>query len=325
MEISIVIPAYNEEKYIQECVLSLVDNGFDIKNIEILIIDGGSSDKTVSIVKLLQQKYSFIKLINNPKQKTPFALNAGIKNAAGNYILIAGAHAVYPSGYIQKLYELIQQPDIDVVGGSIETKVKNITPKTEAIKFVLTHKFGVGNSAFRVGASELIQVDTVPFGLYKKSIFDKTGGYNEKLIRNHDIELSSRIIENGYKIWLYPQLKVTYFARETFKGLAKNNFGNGLWITKTVFITGQFGSLRIRHYVPAIFVLSLLLPIVAGLLFGNIFYLPALLSGTLYLLLVGAIAVKNIKRQNPLYLFAAFVTLHFSYGLGSLAGFFSIK
>ncbi len=324
MGVSVIIPCLNEEKYIKDCLESLSNNGFSQSDMELLVVDGGSVDSTLSIIESLQKEYHFIRVISNPNKKTPFALNLGIQNATNNYILIAGAHAVYPKHYIEKLYNLIQKPGIDVVGGSIETKVKNINTKTDAIKFVLSHKFGVGNSKFRVGAEELLEVDTVPFGLYKKEVFDKAGMYNEKLIRNHDIELSRRIQHNGFHIWMEPELRVAYFARETFSGLAKNNYGNGFWNLRTLYITKQFRSLSLRHYIPLFFILSLLLPIILGLFTSSLFYLVSLASLLAYISVVFYSSLVNIKNYQLLFLLWSFVILHFSYGIGSLMGLLSI-
>jgi len=322
--VSVIIPCLNEEKYIKDCLESLTNNGFSQSDMELLVVDGGSSDGTLQIIELLQKEYDFIRVISNPKKRTPFALNLGIQNATKGYILIAGAHAVYPKHYIEKLYNLIQKPEIDVAGGSIETKVKNRNTKTDAIKFVLSHKFGVGNSMFRVGAKELLEVDTVPFGLYKKEVFDKAGIYNEKLIRNHDIELSRRIQHNGFHIWMEPELRVTYFARETFSGLARNNYGNGFWNLRTLYITKQFKSLSLRHYIPLFFILSLLLPIILGLFTSSLFCFVSLASLLAYISVIFYLSLVNIAKYHPIFLFWSFITLHFSYGIGSLMGLLSI-
>ncbi len=320
MGVSIVIPCLNEEKYINDCIMSLVNNGFSKSEMEILIVDGGSTDGTLPIVELLQKEHQFIKVVPNPHKKTPFALNIGIKNSANSYVLIAGAHAVYPKHYIEKLYNLIQKQGIDVVGGGIETKVKNRTHKTAAIKFVLSHRLGVGNSKFRVGANKMLEVDTVPFGMYKKEVFEKAGVYNEKLIRNHDIELSKRIKHSGFSIWMEPSLKVAYYARETYAGLAKNNYSNGFWNIKTLFITKRFKSLSFRHYVPMLFVLSLVVPLIFGFLVSKRFYFASLILISFYLFVVLLLSFTNSKKVHPLYLFFAFITLHFSYGAGSIMG-----
>lgn len=321
--VSVVIPCLNEEQYINDCLLGIVNNGFDNSKIEILVVDGGSNDKTITIIQALQEEYSFIKIVNNERKKTPFALNLGIKNAKFNKVLIAGAHANYPKGYLFRLNELLEQPDIDAIGGVLETKAKNITPKSEAICYVLSHPLGVGNSTFRLGANKLIEVDTVPFGLYKKEVFEKIGYYNERLIRNHDMELSSRIKSAGYKIWLEPNFACTYYARETFSALAKNNYGNGLWNLKTLAITSKISSLRLRHYIPMLFVLSIVFSIVAGLMFS---ILPLLILGAGILLLHAFIllmvAVK-LRSKSVFYVWYAFLVLHYSYGVGSIVGLFS--
>lgn len=318
--VSVVIPCLNEEKYIHDCLKSLIENGYNKTEFEILVIDGGSIDGTIGIIKTLQNEFPHIKIISNPRKKTPFALNLGIYNAVYEYILIAGAHAVYPRGYIAILHQLIQQKGIDVVGGAIETKVKIENAKSNAIKFVLSSKFGVGNSQFRIGAKELIQVDTVPFGLYKKEVFEKSGLYNENLIRNHDIELSRRIQHHGFNIWLDPALKVTYFARETYRALSKNNYGNGYWNLRTLYITKRFKSLSLRHYIPLVFILSLVVPLILASIFHSGFMLVSLLSLFLYVFLVAYLSLSHFKHQNPIYLFWAFIALHFSYGFGSLSG-----
>ena len=322
MGVSVVIPCFNEEKYIESCLDGLIDNGFSNSDLELLIVDGGSTDSTLKMVKEYIKKYPFIKIINNTKKFTPYALNLGVTNAKYSRVLIAGAHALYPKGYISKLNELINKDSIDVVGGQIETKVKNSTKVSNAICYVLSHRFGVGNSVFRIGADELIEVDTVPFGLYDKDIFDTVGLYNERLIRNHDIELSRRIQANGYKIWMDPALKCTYYARETFTGLAKNNFQNGFWNLKTLAITRKFSSLSLRHYIPLIFVLSLIIPLLLSFAIGMWFSILSLLSLLAYLSLISLISIKT-DGLSKLSMFWGFVCLHFSYGTGSLLGMLS--
>lgn len=323
VKVSVIIPCYNEELYISACLESLVNGSFPKEQLEILVVDGGSTDKTKALVLQLQKVHPQIHWMENPRQKTPFALNLGIQNASHSFLLIAGAHAIYPTDYLSRLTELILQPGIDAVGGAIETRVKNNTSKTRAIQFVLSHRFGVGNSLFRIGANQLIEVDTVPFGLYKKEVFEKSGLYNEKLIRNHDIELSKRIKQQGFRIWMEPNLKVAYFARETFSGLARNNYGNGFWNIRTLFITRKLKSLGLRHYIPLVFLLSLILPLILALIFDARLIFPALASFGFYLLFVAGIGFINRKAVNLYYLVLAFFVLHFSYGFGSLRGFFS--
>ncbi len=320
MEISVVVPCLNEEKYIKTCLESIVNNGFLVSEMEILVVDGGSADSTLDIIAEIQKSISSVKLLSNPKRKTPFALNIGVQNSTGKYVLVAGAHATYPPDYINNLYKQIQKPEIDVIGGAIETCTKTINTKTNAIKYVLSHRFGVGNSKFRTGASQMSEVDTVPFGLYNREVFNSAGLYNEKLIRNHDIELSKRILSKGFKIWLMPEFKVKYYARETFTGLAKNNYGNGYWNLKTLYITRKMQSLSLRHYIPLIFVLSVIGPLLLGLLFYSKLILVSALSLLLYVLTIGFFSFRNHKKLNPLIVFWVFVTLHFSYGFGSLLG-----
>jgi len=322
--VSVVIPCLNEEKYIEECILSIIDG--DYKEIEILVIDGGSIDDTRSKITNFQRIYSNIKIINNPNRITPISLNLGVRNSIGSYVMIASAHSKYPTNYISLLLQKMNEISCDVIGGSIETKVKNVNPKSEAIISVLSNRFGVGNSLFRTEKEATLLVDTVPFGIYRKSVFDSVGLYNEKLIRNHDIEFSKRIIRNGFKIVLVSSLKCTYYAREEYRSLAKNNFSNGYWNLITTFITKDFKSLSIRHFVPLIFILSLILPIPFGLLIDHRIMILGLFSFTLYTIFV---LITSLKLSNSVtkfrFLVATFFVLHFSYGIGSLYGLFNIN
>jgi glycosyltransferase involved in cell wall biosynthesis len=197
-EISIIIPIYNEEKYIAKCLDSIIKSDFDKDKMEVLLVDGGSSDKTIEIIKEYQKKYSFFKLLHNPKKIVPVAMNIGIKNAKGKYIIRLDAHSSYPKNYFKKLIYWHKKLNADNVGGVVVTEVKNKNRISNAIKNVLSDRLGVG-SAFRSGVGEIKEVDTVPFGCYKKEIFDKVGLYDERLVRNQDIELNKRIKKNWRK------------------------------------------------------------------------------------------------------------------------------
>jgi glycosyltransferase involved in cell wall biosynthesis len=322
--VSVIIPCFNEEKHIKTCVESLLKNGYPVDNIEILVVDGESTDRTLEILTGIQKTNPQVKHINNNKKKTPFALNLGIENAKHEYVLIASAHSSFDQGYIQELVKKMSELQADVVGGVMETKVKNETLSSVAIMQVLSNKFGVGNAMFRIGVKEPVRVDTVPFGLYKTSLLKSVGGYDEKLIRNHDIELSKRLLKLGAKIYLTPTTKCYYYAREEFLGLAQNNYRNGKWNLLTVFITRDLSSLSLRHFVPLFFVVLVFFPLMLGF-FYTPFFLVSVAVCLMYLFAVGVIVLKSFNLSKTTFFKSiwGFVCLHFAYGFGSLIGMFN--
>lgn len=324
-EVSVVIPCLNEARYIENCVLSLLSNGFSQESMEVLVVDGGSLDGTLSVLQLLSENHPQVRVLHNPERITPVSLNLGIAAAAGKYILISSAHAAFEQDYISYLLGALKShPEAIAVGGIMETKVKNSTPVSESIRTVLMHPLGVGNSKFRTGVDKMTSVDTVPFGLYRAALLKASGGYDERLIRNHDMELSKRLLAQGGKIYLIPEAKCTYFARESLGAMAKNNFKNGKWNLKTVWITRTFSSLSLRHFIPLLFLGSWSLPLLLALADVRWFF-AALGIITFYQTVLAVFAWKARNGLNRFFwILVAFNALHFSYGLGSMTGLFSL-
>ena len=250
MKISVVIPCRNEAVYIEDCLRSLQSQARPAIELELIVVDGCSTDETPAICQRLQEEYGNIVVVTNHRRYTPFGLNLGVRSATGEFVLISSAHAAFAPDYIERLLEARKRYGADVVGGVMLTDVKHHTDKALAIKAVLSSRIGVGNAMFRIGVSEPTRVDTVPFGLYPRSLFDEVGYYDERLIRNHDIELSKRLIAKGKTIMLVPDAVCTYYARETYAALASNNYRNGMWNMLTVRITRNFKSLSLRHFIP---------------------------------------------------------------------------
>lgn len=321
MMLSVICPIYNEERYIAACIESILAQDYPKDDLEVIFADGMSNDRTREIVAQYTAQYPWIRVIDNPKRIVPPALNAAIAASKGDIIMRLDAHAIYPSNYFSALVKAHDRYNAANIGAVCQTDVLNKNAKSLAIREVLAHPLGVGNSAFRTGISEAKEVDTVPFGCWKRSTFDKYGKFDKRLVRNQDIELSKRIIRNGGKIIIIPETYSTYFARETFSKLAKNNYSNGLWNILTVWYTHEFNSLSIRHFIPLIFVLSLLLPVIAGFLWHPLWWL-GLASLTIYSIVVSIISAKIAikKHLNFFYLVTSFFVLHLSYGWGSFIG-----
>jgi len=251
-------------------------------------------------------------------------MNIGIREAKGEYIIRLDAHSSYPKDYFSKLIYWHKKLNAGNVGAVWNTDVLHKTNISIAIRNVLSDKFGVGGAKFRIGVRKIEEVDTVPFGCYNKKIFEQIGLYDERLVRNQDIELNKRLRRNGKKIYLIPDIKSTYYARENFINLAKNNYENGKWNILTAFYTKSLKSLSLRHFIPLIFIGSIFAPLLIGI-FYPYFILLTLLSLSSYLALVIIVSIKIKNEDNSyLYLVQSFLTLHLSYGLGSVAGVFSV-
>lgn len=318
--VSLIIPCRNEERFIGKCLDSVISNLRSDADIEVLVVDGMSEDQTRTIVKGYSVRYPFIKLLDNPKKIVPTAMNAGIAHARGQIIIRMDAHTTYSPDYIQKCVRYLEDPKINNVGGVWVTVPGNESIKAKSIALALSHPFGVGNSLFRIGLKEPTLVDTVPFGCYRKEIFEKIGMYNENLVRNQDIELNLRLKSMGGQILLVPDIISYYHARSTINALASNNFWNGFWVIYSRRFTSFCFS--IRHIIPLLFVLSLLISLCSAVFYGPFLYLFILISGMYFFCNAFFSSVLSWKKGIRYFpgLMASFAALHFSYGLGSLWG-----
>ena len=254
--VSVIIPVYNEEKYINGLIESLKKQDYDKEKFEVIFIDGNSKDKTIDIIKekLNLKENDKYKILVNPDKITPKSVNIGIKEAKNEIIIRLDAHSEYPSNYISKCVYYLNNTDADNVGCLCHPEGKTRIGK--AIANVVSSKFGVGNSSFRTG-TESGYVDTVPFGTFRRELFEKIGYFNEELPRSEDNEFNYRIRKNQGKVYLFNDIEVIYYPRDTILKLMKMGFQNGKWATYTGYIIP--GSMGIRHFIPLVFVIGLII------------------------------------------------------------------
>lgn len=314
--VSIVMPVYNEEKYIRGCIESLLTQDYPKHNMEWIFVDGGSADRTKEIIAEYQRQYPcLIKVFENKKRTVPYAMNIGISNSLGKYIIRLDAHAEYKTDYISKCVYYLDTTDADNVGGVVETKSKGGIG--QSIALMLSSQFGVGNSQFRINGKSGY-VDTVPFGAFRRDVFTKYGGYDERLTRNQDNEMNYRIRKNGGKIYLSRDIKSAYYCRDSVRGIVKMALANGRWNVITMRLCP--GSMGIRHFIPLAFVFSILFLGVSSFI-SSIARWLLLLELILYLSLDVFFSVKQAGRiEEFLNLVVLFPVFHISYGIGSIKG-----
>ena len=324
-KVSVIIPARNEEKFIEKCIESFLTCDYPKELIEVIVVDGMSEDGTRKIVRELSERDIRVLLVNNEKKITPVAMNLGVKASKGEYIFFSGAHSEMRSDYISKCIRHALETGADNVGGIMKTEPRISSTVGIAISKVLSSPLGVGGAKFRTGVTKPIEVDTVPFGCYKREVFDRIGYFNEKLVRNQDIEFNLRLKRAGGKIILFPDIELTYYARSTYRDLSKNNFENGFWvIAAKKYAEVPYSK---RHLVPLMFVLFLLLGFLISLVVTYFLFVYISLLVTYFVTVIIFSFSHALEAKKLNLLFAAIVSylvLHISYGVGSLLGLFSL-
>ncbi|NMA73149.1 MAG: glycosyltransferase family 2 protein [Bacteroidales bacterium] len=319
IEISVIIPVYNEEKHIGKCLISLLKQDYPLEKVEFIFVDGMSEDSTVEIIERYESDFANLKILTNEHRTVPYAMNKGIEESLGKYIIRLDGHSEYSNDYFSLCVKYLEKTGADNVGGLAIAKSQGYIGN--AISAVLSSKFGVGNSTFRVGGKEGY-VDTVPFGAYRRETFEKYGLYDERLARNQDIELNYRIRQGGGKVFFTPEIQLSYLNRDNLREFTKQNYQNGKWNIITWKLCP--GSLSLRHFVPLSFVLSIIFLFTLALLTGhNIFRNLLLIELGLYFTLNICSSIVGAHKHDVLLfplVFLAFLVLHLSYGIGSLAG-----
>ncbi|MCI8810774.1 MAG: glycosyltransferase family 2 protein [Oscillibacter sp.] len=313
---SLILPILNEERYIENCVRSLLEQDYPREELEILLVDGMSSDGTMEILRRLESEFpNTVRVLENPKRIQASAMNVGADAACGEYLLRIDAHVEYPLCYVSTCIRLIEETGASNTGCACRTEARTKTGKI--IAKLLTSSFAVGGSRFRVGA-ESGYVDTVPFGTFRKSYYQELGGFDERLARSEDNEINYRIRKRGGKIYMTSDIQVTYYCRETVGALAKQAAANGKWTILSARLCP--GSMSLKYFVPFLFDLSLIaMPPLSFLHPLFAFAFAAELALYLTLALLSAARKANGLREL-LFLTALFPIFHIAYGLGSFAG-----
>lgn len=323
--VSIICPVFNEEKYIEACIVSILEQDYPKEAMEVLFIDGNSTDNSTGIIKRYTAQYSFLKLLNNPERIVPYALNKGFEAAKGEVIMRLDAHCTYPTNYISELVRYLYQLNADNVGGVWNTQPAKDTPICQAIAFASSHPFGVGGSMHKIGASKIMETDTVPFGCYKREIFDKTGLFDTDLVRNQDDEFNGRLLNLGGKIYLIPQVIINYTARDTLCKMRKMYYQYGLY---KPLVNKKLGApATVRQFFPILFLLGLTIGGVVCMIWPLLlhFYTSVLLLYLFIGIVVGSMGA--IRAHQPLLALLmpyVFFNIHMSYGIGYLVGIFNV-
>ena len=320
--IDIAIPVLNEENYIIECIKSVMN--FDIpKNVKtnIFILDGGSQDKTIDYINELVSKYPNIHLLHNHGRIQSCALNMVILEGKGDYIMRLDAHSYYPPDYLKLCLETADRTNADNVGGIFITQPGGESYQASLVQAITTHRFGVGNSDFRLNAKER-SVDTVPYGFFKRSIFDQIGWFDERLVRAQDYEINKRIIAAGGVVWINPSIKVYYYNQPNLISFYKKQlikeapYNVYLWTIAPYAFTP-------RHAITGVFTVG----VCGGLLLSPLtpfIKWPFVAIMTVYILLALVSSIQQAKRYSQpmhiLFLPLCFFVFLFLHGIGLIIG-----
>ena len=313
--VSVIIPIRNEETFIARCLQSVVAQDYPQDRMEILVVDGGSEDRSREIVAEFSSRHPLVKLLDNPKHSTPAGLNLGIGEARGDVIVRVDGHCLLEPDYVSQCVRCLRETGADNVGGLMRAMGQDYI--SQVIALAISSFFGSGGFKFHYAPREQY-VDTVYLGAFRRSVFDKVGFFNERLVRNQDYELNYRIRAAGGKIFLSPAIRSYYYGRSTLRDLGQQYFQYGFW--KLEMIQMHPRSVQPRHLAAPLFVFGLFATGLLGLVhrgFLNLFLLA--ISSYLFASLLSSLLIARRQgwRYFPL-LPVAFAVMHFGWGLGFL-------
>lgn len=254
--VSVIVPCYNEERTIYQLLEAVRQQTFPREQMEVILADGMSVDRTRSEVERFQREHSDLRLclVDNPKRNIPSGLNLAIRAAQGEFLVRMDAHSVPASDYVARCVEALRAGKGENVGGIWEIRPGDTDWIARSIAVAAAHPMGVGDALYRY-TREAAYVDTVPFGSFRRDMIERVGLFDESLLTNEDYELNVRIRQQGGRVWLDPKIHSTYFARSNLKALVRQYWRYGYW--KLRMLRRYPKTLRWRQALPPLLVLGL--------------------------------------------------------------------
>lgn len=330
--VSIVLATYNEGEYIEGCLSSILNQqtsspSIGTFSIEVLAVDGMSSDGTRAILECHAAGDSRLQVIDNPRRRAPFAFNLGLRNAHGQYVCIFGAHTVYRDDYIAVCLSDLIAHNAAACGGRVKTVPAGRSLSARLAAWAMSHPFGSSRKSFRTQAEG--PVDTVNYAVFRRDLSLAAGGYDEDLLRNQDNDLNQKLRAAGHILWCTWKTHCLYFPKGTVSGLLRYAYGNGYW--NVLSLAKNPAAMSARHFIPFLFLVTLALSAFVGVAVALALMPDAWMALAPFVLLLalhlsfgmaaGAQVALREKSAGALLLPFIFLGFHMAYGFGTLRGF----
>jgi glycosyltransferase involved in cell wall biosynthesis len=316
--VTIIMPVRNEAAYIERSLGAALGQDYPAGRLEILVVDGMSTDGTREYVRSRQANDPRLRLIDNERRIVAPGLNLGVRQARGDIVVRVDGHCEIAPDYVRRCVAHLLADGIEAVGGPIETVGE--TEEARAIALAMSSWFGVGGSAFRTVKDRPLLVETVAFPAYTRDTLARLGPFDEELVRNQDDEYNYRLLKSGGRILLSPDIRSRYYSRGGLRSLWRQYYQYGFW--KVRVMRKHPRQMRPRQFVPPAFVGALIGASALGLLFRPLWWALGLALVVYALADVAASAALGRAggwRYAP-RLLVIHPILHLSYGLGFLAG-----
>lgn len=333
MTVAVVIPCRNEQVHIG-ALLNAIAGQTRVPD-EIVIVDDGSRDETRARITAWGEAHEAlaarIRVIDGPGRGPGPAMNAGIRATQADIIVRLDGHCVPEARYLERSCLALAQPRVGVVGGVWRVVPGARTQMARAIAAVVSHPAGSGGAAYRHAnrpGPEHEPVDTVPFGAFRRDLWERLEGYDEALRANEDYDFNYRVRREGWLVLLDRGVVAAYAARPTLRLLWRQYQRYGYW--KAHMLRKAPRALAFRQIPPAMLLPWLLLSL-AGWIGAMVWQAPAPVALGSRVALVAypslvlgmGLHVGLTRRVLPLSAAAALATAHLAWSAGFWRGAFS--
>lgn len=316
MTVGVVIPCRNEERWLPQLLDALAAQTRQPD--DVVIVDDRSGDGTAVAAEAWKHEHADFsaRLVSGPGRGIATAVRAGVAALATDCVVRLDGHSRPASDYIERATSLLQDVNVGIAGGVWVIEPGAATRQAEAIAVAMAHPLGSGGASYRSRSStEPADVDTVPFGCFRRSIWQDLGGLDEQLGSNEDYEFNYRARQRGLRVVLDPQMRCEYFARTTIGALGKQYWRYGWW--KARMLLKHPRSLRWRQSLPALLAPALAVLLVAGIGTGDLRCWLALAAYPVAMVVGGAHAAAVRRTWATIaWLPLVFATMHIAWSTG---------
>lgn len=298
MMVSVIIPCRNEEESILSVLQSLLAQEINELELEVIISDGESEDKTLEVIRSFLQKFANknidLRVLTNKKRNIPCALNLAVSESRGDYIIRIDAHSKFEKNYIADIINGIRENNADVVGPSIKNYSDNEGEFANSVICILNHPLGNGGTLSRNKISKPKLVKHTVMSCYKRHVWKSIGGYDETMLSNEDFEFDFRANIAGFSIFSLPVPNYFMKVRSNIKEFAIQRFRYGFWKYKVY--RKHPSSLHLRQLIP---ILAFFMA-VTGMFFPV--FLVIQLAGLVLVAEIIRLSAKNKVSRSSLFL-----------------------